>query len=174
MAKVMLLCGKICSGKTTYCNRLREKERAVLLSCDEVESRLFHQSLGDRHDAVAADIKGYLRQKAAEIAAAGCNVVLDWGFWTRQSRSAARAFFREAGVPCRLYYLEIDDAALRCNIAHRNARVRRGETRDYFVDEGLFQKMKARFEAPEEGEIDRILRGKPGDMPGEAGKECRA
>ena len=46
MAKVMLLCGKICSGKTTYCNRLREKERAVLLSCDEVESHLFHQSLG--------------------------------------------------------------------------------------------------------------------------------
>ena len=111
MAKVMLLCGKICSGKTTYCNRLRERERAVLLSCDEVESRLFHQSLGDRHDAVAADIKGYLRQKAAEIAAAGCSVVLDWGFWTRAERADISRFFQDQGVPYEWHYIAVSPEA---------------------------------------------------------------
>ena len=128
MAKVMLLCGKICSGKTTYCNRLREMGRAVLLSCDEVESRLFHQSLGDRHDAVAADIKGYLRQKAAEIAAAGCNVVLDWGFWTRAERADISRFFQDQGVPYEWHYIAVSPEAWQRNIAARNAAVLAGET----------------------------------------------
>ena len=171
MAEVLLMWGRSCSGKSGWARAICEETGALCLSVDELMLDLLPERLGEMHDQVTEKAQNYLLHLAARIAKAGVPVVLDWGFWTRRSRSAARAFFREAGVPCRLYYLEIGDAALRCNIAHRNARVRRGETRDYFVDEGLFQKMQSRFEPPEEGEIDRILRGKPGDMPGEAGKE---
>jgi uridine kinase len=34
MAKVILICGKICSGKTTYAKRLLCENKAVLLSTD--------------------------------------------------------------------------------------------------------------------------------------------
>lgn len=34
MAKVIAICGKICSGKTWYARQLREQEQAVILSCD--------------------------------------------------------------------------------------------------------------------------------------------
>ena len=159
MAKLILLCGKICSGKTTYCNRLRERERAVLLSCDEVESRLFHQSLGDRHDAVAADIKGYLRQKAAEIAAAGCSVVLDWGFWTRAERADISRFFQDQGVPYEWHYIAVSPEAWQRNIAARNAAVLAGETRVYYVDEGLLEKIQAAFEPAAREEMDFWYQG---------------
>ena len=36
MAKVILICGKICSGKSTYAEQLRIKERAAVLSVDEI------------------------------------------------------------------------------------------------------------------------------------------
>lgn len=51
MAKVFLICGKICSGKGFYTRQLKEKEHAVVLSCDEIENDLFHHDLGDRRDA---------------------------------------------------------------------------------------------------------------------------
>lgn len=56
MAKVILVCGKICSGKTFYSKDLQRKYNAVLLSCDEIESQIFHHSLGEKHDIVAKDI----------------------------------------------------------------------------------------------------------------------
>ena len=56
MAKIFLICGKICSGKGFYTRQLKEKEHAVVLSCDEIENDLFHHDLGDRRDAISADI----------------------------------------------------------------------------------------------------------------------
>ena len=53
MAKVFLICGKICSGKGFYTRQLKEKEHAVVLSCDEIENDLFHHDLDDRRDAAA-------------------------------------------------------------------------------------------------------------------------
>ena len=41
MAKVMLVCGKIASGKSWYCRSLMEKSPALLLSVDEVTDRIF-------------------------------------------------------------------------------------------------------------------------------------
>ena len=36
MAKIIAICGKICSGKTYYAQSLKDKENAVILSCDEL------------------------------------------------------------------------------------------------------------------------------------------
>ena len=38
MSKVILICGKICSGKSTYAEWLRVQNNAVLLSIDEIMS----------------------------------------------------------------------------------------------------------------------------------------
>jgi len=94
MAKVFLICGKICSGKSFYTRQLKEKEHAVVLSCDEIENDLFHHDLGDRRDAISADIKAYLHKKAVDIVRAGCNVILDWGFWSREERADVSAYYK--------------------------------------------------------------------------------
>lgn len=41
MAKVILICGKICSGKSTYAEQLRVQNNAVVLSTDEITLALF-------------------------------------------------------------------------------------------------------------------------------------
>ena len=96
MAKVMLICGKIASGKSFYCRRLREASPAVLLSVDELTARL--GPLGESHDQASAAIQDFMLEKAGEIAAAGVDVILDWGFWTRASRQEASAFFAARGI----------------------------------------------------------------------------
>ena len=110
MAKVFLICGKICSGKGFYTRQLKEKEHAVVLSCDEIENDLFHHDLGDRRDAISADIKAYLHKKAVDIARAGCNVILDWGFWSREERTDVSAYYKNAGIDFEWHYIDISDA----------------------------------------------------------------
>ena len=53
MAKVILICGKICSGKTTYAKSLIKEKSAVLLSVDEITIILFGPNGGKGHDVAA-------------------------------------------------------------------------------------------------------------------------
>ena len=149
MAAVFLICGKICSGKSTLAQKLAKESSAVILSCDEIMT-LFPQPEGDEaYAAVSEKVKACLLNKAAQIASCGANVILDWGFWRRKERAEISAFFAENQIPFTWYYLDIPDSAWRENIARRNARP--GPS-DYFVDEGLLQKCIRRFETPGEEE----------------------
>ena len=81
MAAVYLICGKICSGKSTLAKSLAREKSAVILSCDEIMT-LFPQPDGDEaYAAVSEKVKSLLLRKAADIIACGANVILDWGFW---------------------------------------------------------------------------------------------
>lgn len=51
MAKVYLICGKICSGKTRYAEHLRTISPAVILSTDEVTYDLTDNAQGDGYNA---------------------------------------------------------------------------------------------------------------------------
>ncbi len=154
MAKVILICGKICSGKTFYCKKLQQKYNAVLLSCDEIESIIFHHSLGDKHDSVAEDIQKYLHKKAVDIISVGCNVVLDWGFWTKAQRTSVSEFYRSKGIGYEWHYVDVTDEIWKRNILSRNEAVISGKSDDYYVDEGLLKKIEALFEVPAQDEID--------------------
>ena len=99
---VTLICGKLCSGKTTYAHKLRREHHAVLLSCDEITLALTGLDAGEAFDGIAARTQKYLYDKAAEIVGDGIPVILDWGFWTVRSRAEARAFLMRAGFRIRL------------------------------------------------------------------------
>ena len=150
MATVVLLCGKLCCGKSTYTKALLERRRAMLLSCDELMLSLLPEQLGDLHDEVARKAKGYLLARALELLALGIDVILDWGFWQKESRREAEAFFRSRGFETEWIYLNVTDEEWRRRIAKRNAEAPPGA---YRVDEGLLQKCISRFEepSPEEG-----------------------
>ena len=88
MAKVIMVCGKICSGKSTYSEKLRKENKAVVLSVDEIMLTLFGQNAGKKHDEYVKKIKKYLLEKSLDIISADVDVILDWGFWTRTERKA--------------------------------------------------------------------------------------
>lgn len=154
MAKVYLICGRICSGKSHYAAKLREREDAVILSCDELTFALFDGQLGEAHDTMSARMERYLMEKSVEIARAGANVILDWGFWTAQSRRDVRAFYLEKQVACEMHYIDVPADVWKLQIERRNEEVRQGLANTYIVDEGLLAKLESRFQEPEYDEID--------------------
>ncbi|MDF2986638.1 MAG: hypothetical protein K0R50_2148 [Eubacterium sp.] len=154
MAKVILICGKICSGKTRYCSTLVKKYNAVILSCDEIESALFHNELREMHDKVVKDIKKYLHKKASEIVLAGSNVILDWGFWSRAEREEVSEYYKKQSLLYEWHYIDISTDKWHQNIHSRNEAVLAGKTTDYFVDEGLLEKMNSSFETPKKEDVD--------------------
>lgn len=155
MSKIYLICGKICSGKTYYAKQFKEKYNAVILSTDEATFDLIDNEQGDFYNVFAARVNGYLKKKAAEIALAGANVILDWGFWTKKDRADISAYFAEKNIPFEWHYIDIDDEAWEKNIAERNAKVSSGNGgADFYVDKGLLAKVNSLFEPPQRTEID--------------------
>lgn len=154
MAKVILICGKICCGKTTYSEQIRKEENAIILSVDEIMLSIFGQHAGEKHDEYANNTQKYLFDKSIEFVNAGVNVILDWGFWTKENRDKAKEFYKSRGIDMEMHYIDICDETWKQRLAYRNAKVEAGQTAAYFVDENLANKFAAIFETPEKEEID--------------------
>lgn len=153
MTKVYMMCGKICSGKSTYAAKLRQMHRAAVLSVDEITLALFGQNAGEQHDTYVERAEAYLYRKSLELTEAGISVILDWGFWTKAERRYAREFYAAHQVECELHYLEISPEEWQRRIAKRNADILAHRTDAYYVDAGLAAKFEAIFEPPEADEI---------------------
>ena len=154
MAKAILICGKIGCGKSTYAAQLARESGALVLSFDEIMLSLCGQNFKEAHDRYAEGIRRYLFRQSVELVRHGVDMILDWGFWTRQSREEAKAFYRARGVAWELHSIEISDRAWAARLERRNHAVAAGESQAYFVDERLAQKCASRFAPPERDEMD--------------------
>ena len=154
MAKIIMLCGKICSGKTTFAKDYIKKNGGVLLSVDEIMLKIFGQHCGEMHDFYAEKIKFYLLEKSLELNSAGVDVILDWGFWKSEDRKAVRKYFFDKNIPVSLGYLNVSEENQEKYIEARNEKVMKNEAQAYFIDENLLNKFENLFEFPKENEVD--------------------
>lgn len=154
MAKVIMTCGKICTGKSTYSEKLRKERKVVVLSVDEITLALFEHDIGDKHDEYVEKAEYYLYKKSLEIIENDIDVILDWGFWQKAEREYAREFYKKHGVEYEFHYIDISDDEWKIRLAKRNKMIESGEVSAYFVDEGLARKVEGFFEKPTEDEID--------------------
>ena len=156
MAKVIMTCGKICCGKSTYGRQLQSEGNAVILSIDEITLSLFPDGAGEMHDIYARRAEQYLCSLALQILRTGTDVILDWGLWTREQRNRLRAFWVEHGVENEIHYLRISEAEWNRRIRKRNMK-QKEEPSAYFVDEGLLRKINMLFEEPPAEETDVLV-----------------
>ncbi len=154
MAKVIMTCGRICSGKSTYAEKLRVKEKAVILSVDEITLALFERNIGEKHDEYVEKAENYLFNKSLEIIDTGINVILDWGFWTKAERDFAKEFYRSHSVENEFHYIDISNEEWKKRIEKRNRLISEGKINAYYVDDGLMRKVDSIFEAPENEKMD--------------------
>ncbi len=154
MAKLILICGKICSGKTTYAKSLLKEMRGILLSCDEITLSLFGQSIGENHDEIVDRTMKYLFNKSLEVLSAGINVVMDFGFWQRTDRREANDFYRQHGVTPQWHYVDVADDVWRVNLKKRNEALTAGANNDYYIDDNIAHKFWRMFEEPTQDEMD--------------------
>lgn len=157
MPDVILICGKICSGKPIYAEEIRRKYNAVILSCDELTLSLKGEFLPEKHDDICKKFKRYLLDKSCDILNCGVSVILEFGFWTRHERTSVKNFFAERGVAAQLHYIKVSDEIWEKHIQCRNELVKNHMSNNYFVDEGLKKKSSDLFEEPCGDEIDRLI-----------------
>lgn len=155
MSKIIAICGKICSGKSHYAKQIKEQENAVILSTDEVTYDLIDNEQGEFYDAFAQRVNKYLMKKAVEIVKAGCNVILDWGFWTKAARQETTKYFNQFGIDVEWHYVDIDRSRWERLIEERNNKIKNGNGgSNFYVDEGLMEKLLSKFEEPTRDEIN--------------------
>ena len=151
--KIILLIGKICCGKSTYAKELG----GMLISCDQLMQSMFPSGCGEHHDLLAERARHYLFSMARQCADAGVTPVIDFGFWTPAMRQ--EAIDALSGYELDWRYLDISDDAWNRRIAVRNAAILAGQgsPSDYFVDEGLLQKVNSLFVPPTEAELPGLI-----------------
>jgi len=155
MAKIIAICGKICSGKTYYANQIKQKENAVILSCDELTKELFYNNLGDKHDKMVIKIQNYLMKKSVELVNVGCNVILDWGFWSKKDREKTTLYYEEKDIKIEWHYIDVNLETWNEHIKERNKKILNGQGKaDFYLDEGLMEKLLSKWEEPDKTEID--------------------
>ena len=145
MAKVIMTCGKICSGKSTYSEKLRKENKAVVLSVDEITLALFEQNVGEKHDEYVAKLEKYLFEKSLDIVSVGVDVILDWGFWTKEERDFAREFYSSRDIRYEFHYIDVSDETWGRRLNKRNKEIVSGEVTAYYVDNNLATKFNSIF-----------------------------
>ena len=155
MAKVILICGKLASVKSYYAQQIKNKEKAVVLNTDELTYAMFDNEQGEKYMELAERANNYLMNKAVEIVKADCNVILDWGFWKIDNRRHMNEFFKSKNIDFEWHYIKVDDLTWKKNIAERNEKINKGQNKtDFFVTEGLKNKLLDLWEEPKKEEID--------------------
>lgn len=144
---ITILCGKVAAGKTALARRMAARG-AVVLSCDEMMLGLFDGCLGREHDATALKCLTYLFSVAAQLEVRGVDSVVDYGFWLRAEREAARTYFSALGLPWRLLLVEVPEPLRLARLARRNEGLRRSTSRVYLIEGELLERMDSKFQPP--------------------------
>ena len=157
MPKVLIMCGKICRGKSTYAEKLKLENKAVILSVDELTLALFENQAGEKLDFYVEKLKEYFLKKSLDIVEAGADVILDWGFWTKKERDYAREFYDSRNISYQFYYMNVGIDEWKKRILKRNQEIKREQLEAYPIDKGLLSKVEKMFEEPDRKELKDMI-----------------
>jgi predicted kinase len=145
--KLFVLVGLPAAGKTTLAKELETTEQAIRLSPDEWMIPLFGDSGADGKRDL---LEGRFLWLALQILERGGNVILDFGCWSRDERSALRSLAASVGASCQILYLEVDPAEQRRRIRRRWAT---SPTSTFPLSDADLDQFRAIFEIPDHAEL---------------------
>jgi predicted kinase len=160
-AMMLLMVGLPGAGKTTRAEELAAAHRALRLTTDEWMIPLFGEPMADGKRFV---LEGRLITVALQALRLGTSVVLDFGLWGRDERSALRWLARSAGASCQVVYLPVDKDVQLARIAHRQAAAPR---RTFPMTGADVDAWREQFQVPDPAELDGSeIPGPPAGWPG--------
>jgi len=115
MSTLFMLCGLPGSGKTTMARQL-EADGALAFILDDWVARV---TGGNYDEAIGEEIAELQLQIAIDALRSGRNVVLDWGFDSREERDRVRAEAAAIGTETRLLFFDVPRSELEGRIANR-------------------------------------------------------
>jgi predicted kinase len=147
-ATMLLMVGLPGAGKTTRAKELAAANRALRLTPDHWMIPLFGDSMaGGKRFA----LEGRLISVALQALRLGTSVVLDFGLWGRDERSALRWLARSAGASCQVVYLPVDKDVQLARIVHRQETT---PHQTFPMSEADVDAWREQFQVPDAAELD--------------------
>jgi predicted kinase len=141
-ATLFLIVGLPGAGKTTRARELEKAHRALRFSPDEWMIPLFGESEADGKRDL---LEGLLINTGLCALGVSTNVVLDFGFWGRDERSALRSLGASVGADVEVVYLPVEEAIQRQRVQER-LLARPGQT--FPITDSDLGQWRAQFEEP--------------------------
>lgn len=147
-AVLFLLVGLPGAGKTTKARQLESEFQALRFTPDEWMIPLFGESdAGGKRDV----LEGRLISVALRALQLGTSVVLDFGFWGRDERSALRAMASTLRVGSKVVYLPIDQQT---QLERINRRYELTPEHTFEITPRDLATFEEQFEVPDASELD--------------------
>jgi predicted kinase len=136
------------TGKTTAARLIEAQHNALRLTKDEWMKALF----GPEHPAQASDvIEGRLIRLGMRALKLGTNVVLDFGLWSRDERSALRQAAADVGAAVVMRYFALAPGEQRNRLDQRLAEA---PHQTWPISDEELAAFARQFEVPTAGELD--------------------
>jgi predicted kinase len=143
---VHLLHGAVGAGKTTFAKQLAREKSAVRLTPDEWMSALYGQDPpGELFQDRLRRVLELMWALVAQLTRLEVDVVLDFGFWSRESRDDARQRVRELGAQVVLYEISCPTPERHRRVLTRTAAMPAGAL---YISEPTIRLLDARVEPP--------------------------
>jgi predicted kinase len=135
------------SGKTTRARQIEAEHPALRLTLDEWMIPLFGvPDAGGKQDV----LEGRLVWLAIRALGIGVSVIVDFGVWSREERSALRWLAGQAGANCELHYLDIDQEEQQRRLEDRLASDPGSTYEMKYFD---LDKFRSQFQVPSQDEL---------------------
>ncbi|MEU7848522.1 ATP-binding protein [Micromonospora parva] len=145
---LFLTVGLPCTGKTTAARRIEIERAALRLTKDEWVKALY----GHENPPSAGDvIEGRLIQIGLRALELGNNVVIDYGLWSRNERSALRQAAADRGALVEMRYFELTPAEQR---SRRDRRQAEAPHTTWPMSDDELAEWSATIEIPTRAELD--------------------
>ncbi|CAN7596714.1 ATP-binding protein [Terrabacter sp. LjRoot27] len=136
------------TGKTTTARRLEVERGALRLTKDEWVKALY----GSENPPAAQDvIEGRLVEVGLRALELGTDVVIDFGLWSRDERSALRQAATDRGAVVEIHYVELTRAEQRRRLDQRLADA---SHTTWHMSESELDAWAASIDVPTPGELD--------------------